>query len=45
MDNELNEMQGMTDEQFKSFIKAIIIIIEKSETNEEAIKHLETLLE
>lgn len=37
-------IEGVTDEQFNEILKAIIIIIEQSESKEEALKELEELL-
>lgn len=37
-------MEGMTNEQFKTVLEMILQIIKDSETKEQAIKKIETLL-
>ncbi|MDO5650062.1 MAG: hypothetical protein Q4G11_05600 [Gallicola sp.] len=45
MDNEVNEMQGMTDEQYEGVIRLIIELIKTEETKEELIRKVSLLIE
>lgn len=40
-----NQKNGMTNEQFKKVLKMIILILEKSESKEEAIEEIKKLAE
>ena len=39
-----SEVQGMTDNQFKSFLKDLLAFVLEAETLQDVIKHLEELI-